>query len=89
MHQTAPEWVASITSVILALSIPFTIWLSLKNRQDENGTKGIGWQFIRFTVIATSIPATALLAINDALSGEASALLAGAMAYAFGKEASK
>jgi hypothetical protein len=48
--------------------------------------KGIGWQFIRFTVIALSIPVTGILALNNMLTGEASTLLAAAMAYAFAKK---
>ncbi|WBQ09034.1 hypothetical protein L2D01_09020 [Hyphomonadaceae bacterium ML37] len=47
--------------------------------------KGIGWQFIRFNVIAMALPLAGLLALNGALTGEASTLIAAAMAYSFGK----
>jgi len=47
--------------------------------------KGIGWQFIRFTVLAVSVPVVAILALNGALTGEASTIIAAAMAYSFGK----
>lgn len=47
--------------------------------------KGIGWQFIRFNVIAISLPICGLLALNNALTGEAATIIAGAMGYAFGK----
>jgi hypothetical protein len=51
--------------------------------------KGIGWQFIRFTVVSVSLPLVAILALNDALTGEASTIIAAAMAYAFGKSGEK
>lgn len=47
--------------------------------------KGIGWQFIRFNVIAISLPIAGLLALNGALTGEAATVIAGALGYAFGK----
>jgi len=73
----------SLISVILALAILAVIGGGLYNRSVNQ--KGIGWQFIRFTVLATSIPLVGLLALNDALSGEAATLLGAAMGYAFGK----
>lgn len=48
--------------------------------------KGIGWQYIRFNVIAMGLPICAILALNSALTEGAVALISGAMAYAFGKE---
>ena len=60
--------------------------LGINRRGNPNDkAKGIGWQFIRYTVISIAIPVAALLALNDALSGEAVAIIAGAMGYAFGK----
>lgn len=47
--------------------------------------KGIGWQYIRFNVIAMGVPICALLALNNALTEGAVAVISGAMAYAFGK----
>lgn len=40
-------------SIILASSIPLVIYLGHKNRQgnETDKTKGIGWQFIRYTVL--------------------------------------
>ena len=75
-----------LVSVILALSVPFIVWKALKNREGSNGVnKGIGWQFIRYTTVATSLPIIALLALNDAFTGEVGAVIAGVMGYAFGK----
>tara|TARA_R110000824_G_C14716333_1_gene624516 strand:- start:75 stop:335 length:261 start_codon:yes stop_codon:yes gene_type:complete len=70
-------------SVILASSIIVVIVAGLWSRGSSQ--KGIGWQFIRFTVLAISLPICALLALNNALTGEAATLIAGAMGYAFGK----
>ncbi len=53
--------------------------------QRISAKKGIGWQFIRFNVIAISLPIAGLLALNNALTGEAAVIIAGAMGYAFGK----
>ena len=73
------DWI----SVILALSILAVIVGGLWNR--HSAKKGIGWQFIRFNVIAIGLPIAGLLALNSALTGEAATLIAGAMGYAFGK----
>ena len=70
-------------SIILAFSIIVVIGGGLWSRGSSQ--KGIGWQFIRFTVIGVSLPICALLALNNALTGEAATLIAGAMGYAFGK----
>lgn len=80
-----------LISILLALSVPFIVWRAFKNREGPNGEKkGIGWQFIRYTTIAVSLPIIGLLALNNILSGEVSAtLIAGAMGYAFGKSDEK
>ena len=58
----------------------------LNRKGGANGnTKGIGWQFIRYTVLAIALPIVGILALNGALTGEAATLIAGAMGYAFGK----
>lgn len=78
-------------SIILALSVPGVLLVGYLNRKgdtDEN-TKGIGWQFIRYTVLAIALPIVGILALNGALTGEAATLIAGAMGYAFGKTPSK
>lgn len=79
----------ALTSVILALAVPGALWIGYRTRlRGENGdTRGIGWQFIRFTVLTISIPIIAILALNDALDGTVTTLVAGAMAYAFAKTA--
>lgn len=74
-------------SAILALSVPMVLYLGLQNRRGGEGdkAKGIGWQFIRFSVLTITIPVVGVLALNDSLSAEASALIGGAVGYAFGK----
>lgn len=72
-------------SLILASAVPIVLIGGYFNRMKGDG-KGIGWQFIRFTVLALSIPVIAILALNDMLNGEASTLIAAAMAYAFAKQ---
>jgi hypothetical protein len=69
--------------VILAVSVLVAIGGALWSRVKQG--KGIGWQFIRFTAIATALPLMALLALSDALTEAATAILAGALGYAFGK----
>jgi len=71
------------TSCILGISVILVIVLGYLNRKATN--KGIGWQFIRYNVLGVSIPIIAILALNNALTGEAATLIAGAMGYAFGK----
>ncbi len=71
-------------NVLLASSVLAAIVGGLLNRKMKN--KGIGWQFIRYTVICISVSVVALLALNDSLSGEAATILAGALGYAFGHQ---
>lgn len=81
------DW-SILISAILAVTVPLVIVVGYRNRLEsgENGkAKGIGWQFIRYTVLGIALPIAAILALNDALDGEAATLLAGAMGYAFGK----
>ncbi len=74
-------------SVILATAIPTVLIVGYYNRKGttKTDTKGIGWQFIRYTVLSISLPIVAILALNQSLTGEAATLIAGAMGYAFGK----
>lgn len=78
--------IASI-SVILTLGAVVIPVLALWQRIKAN--KGIGWSFIRFTVIASTIPIAAVLALNGVLGGEAGALLGTAIGYAFGHSSDK
>ena len=73
----------SILSVILAISVPLTLVVGYLNRKERK--RSIGWQFIRYTVVVISLLIIGVLALNDVLSGEAAALIGGAMGYAFGK----
>lgn len=75
-------------SIILALAVPGTLFVGYLNRRgnSEDKAKGIGWQFIRYTVLSIAIPIVGILALNNALTGEAAAIIAGAMGYAFGKK---
>lgn len=74
-------------SIILAASIPLVLFFGYKNRQgaEGEGSKGIGWQFIRYNVLCISLPLIGLLAINGVLTGEVAAIIAGIVGYAFGK----
>ena len=74
-------------SAILASAVPGVLLVGYLNRRGGSAdkTKGIGWQFIRYTVLSISLPIVGILALNNALSGEAATLIAGAMGYAFGK----
>ena len=47
--------------------------------------KGIGWQFIRFTVVSVSVPTVGVLALNDVIPSEAATgIIGAALGYAFG-----
>jgi hypothetical protein len=74
-------------SIILALSVPGVLIVGYLNRRGnaDEKMKGIGWQYIRYTVISIAVPVTAILALNNALSAAAATIIAGAMGYAFGK----
>ncbi len=82
-------WRMVWVSVILASAVPGVLLVGYLNRRAGAGeqSKGIGWQFIRYTVLTISIPVVGVLALNDALNGEAATLIAGAMGFAFGKAA--
>ena len=85
------DWV----SILLASAVPIVLAGGLANRIFIKKTtpqgeitrgKGIGWQFIRFTVLGTGVPIIGLLAWKGTIGGDvASALLAAALGYAFGK----
>lgn len=74
----------SILSAILASAVPLALILGYFNRKQLQ--RSIGWQFIRYTVLAIALPIIGVLALNGLLSGEAAALIGGAMGYAFGKD---
>ncbi len=76
-------------SILLALAILAVILGGLYNRNkpDSKGEiRGIGWQFIRYTVIGVGLPLTGILALNGMLSSEAATIIAGALGYAFGNQ---
>ncbi len=85
------DWV----SIVLASAVPIVLVGGLLQRVfyrriDDGGAMsqaglGIGWQFIRFTVLASGLPLVALLAVRGQLTGEVVAIFAAAMGYAFGK----
>ena len=73
-------------TLLLAAAVPLTLWLGFLNRKGSGaGHKGIGWQFIRYTVLAIAVPVAGLLALNGSLTGEVATIIAGAMGYAFGQ----
>ncbi|MER9223780.1 hypothetical protein NKI48_34040 [Mesorhizobium sp. M0644] len=73
-------WVSAVLSLCILAVIVGGLWSRIKI------AKGIGWQFIRYTVIAIAIPATVLLALNNMLTEGAVAILSGALGFAFGKQ---
>lgn len=74
-------WVDAISCIFAAGAVLIPV-LALFQRLKAD--LGIGWQFIRFTVIATALPITAVLALNSLLTGEAATIIGAAMGYAFG-----
>ena len=79
------DWVAAI----IACTVPSVLIFGYLNRRGNQGDRmrGIGWQYIRFTVISIAIPVTCILALYDVLVGEAAVIISGAMGYAFGQSA--
>jgi len=77
----------AIVSTILALAVPSVLLFGYLNRRGEGGaaSKGIGWQFIRYTILAIALPVVGILALNGALTEGAATIIAMAMGYAFGK----
>jgi hypothetical protein len=71
----------TVISVILAIGAVALPALALSQRAG----KGIGWQFIRFTVIASALPIAAILALNGVLTEGATAILSGALGFVFGQ----
>ncbi len=74
-----------LLSLILAVSLPVIVIAGIVQR--VMAKKGIGWQFIRYNAITMALPIVAILALNDALTSEAAAIIiSGALGYVFGKE---
>ena len=84
---SAMDWSTGIATALLATAVPGALIVGYLNRKGNDGdkTKGIGWQFIRYTVIAMAIPVAGALALNDALTAQAATIIAGALGYAFGQ----
>ena len=84
-----------IISILLASAVPLVLLGGLANRtlitsETERGNiirgKGIGWQFIRFSVLTTAIPVMGVLTLHGLMDRNAVfTLLAAAVGYAFGK----
>ncbi len=80
MEQIDPK---AIISVGLVLATLIGVGGDIYNRTKLG--KGIGWQVVRFNTIMLALPLAGLLALNGALSEGVTAILAGALGYAFGK----
>ncbi|MBO6758071.1 MAG: hypothetical protein JJ902_17175 [Roseibium sp.] len=78
-------------SIIIASAVPIVLIVGYLNRKGttDTDTKGVGWQFIRYTVLSIALPIVGVLALNNVLTGEAATLIAGAMGYAFAKSDEK
>ena len=81
-----PIWHWIVTTVLVS-SVPIVLAGGLYYRSRQG--KGIGWQFIRYTVLAISLPIIGVLALNEALSSEAATLIGTAMGFAFGRRGKK
>jgi hypothetical protein len=84
-----PDWVPntiSVASILLTLGSVGLPLLALANRLKTG--KGIGWQFIRYSVIVASIPLVGMLALQKSLTPEVATIIATALGYAFGQSGS-
>ena len=79
--------VVNYISIALAVAIVGVVATGAITRlcNREDGTRGIGWQFIRYTVIGMALPLAGILVLNGALTDAVAAIIAGAMGYAFGQ----
>lgn len=78
-----------IVNILLALAVPIVLIGGFWNRyilSKSGGKGGIGWQFIRFTVLTLSLPIIGLLALNDALASEVATVIAATVGFAFGNK---
>ncbi len=71
--------VSVMLAVVILLGVGGGMWNRIKLGH------GIGWQFIRYSTIAIALPLAGVLALNGALTEASTAILAGALGYAFGK----
>lgn len=74
-------------SVIIASAVPLLVVVAGLSRigGKRGSMKGVGWQFIRFTVVSVSVPIVAVLALNDVIPSEAATgTIGAALGYAFG-----
>lgn len=70
-------------SLILAFAAASAVVGGLIHRIMTN--KGIGWQFIRFSAIASGLPIAGLLALNGAGDSQAITVIGAALGFAFGR----
>ena len=75
----------SIALCALAFFVVLVGWWTRKSASDS-APKGIGWQFIRYIAVGTSLPIVGILALNDSLTGEVAAIISGVLGYSFGKK---
>ncbi|MCY4381977.1 MAG: hypothetical protein OXE44_02365 [Nitrospinae bacterium] len=78
----------SLANIFLASAIPIVLIGGFWTRHlihKSGGKGGIGWQYIRYTVLALSLPIIGLLALNNALSSEAATVIAASVGFAFGR----
>lgn len=61
------EWLPHALSAGLLIVALVALIGGFHNRLAGGKRLGIGWQFIRFTVLSTALPIIGVLALNDAL----------------------
>ena len=67
----APVLLAAAVPIVLVGGLATRIFNKKKTSQgDVTFGKGIGWQFIRFTVLGTGVPIIGLLALNGTIGGD-------------------
>jgi len=74
-------------SMIIASAVPLLVVVAALSRigGKRGFMKGIGLQFMRFTVVSVSVPIVGVLALNDVIPSEAATgIIWAALGYAFG-----
>jgi hypothetical protein len=79
----AKDIVAVCLALVMLVSVGGMMW----NRIKVN--RGISWQIIRFSTITIALPLAGILALQGALNEASTAIIAGALGYAFAKSDDK
>jgi hypothetical protein len=79
----AKDVISGLLALVMLVSIGGMMWNRIKVG------RGVGWQIIRFATVTIALPLAGVLALQGALNEASTAIIAGALGYAFGKSDEK